>query len=55
MPYPHTVLHFGRDKKGYASPIDVHMVDVLAESQQPSTPTGYPPAGQTPRSFSTDS
>lgn len=50
MPYPHTVLHFGRDKKGYASPIDVQMVEALVESKQ-ETPTGYPPAGQTPRAF----
>lgn len=50
MPYPHTVLHFGRDKKGHAGPIDVHMVEALALSKQ-QTPTGYPPAGQTPRPF----
>lgn len=50
MPYPHSVLHFGRDKKGYASPIDVQMVEALADSKQ-QTPTGYPPAGQTPRAF----
>ncbi|HLR82816.1 MAG TPA: mechanosensitive ion channel domain-containing protein [Paenalcaligenes sp.] len=54
MPYPHSVLHFGRDKKGYASPIDVQMVEALAESKQ-QTPTGYPPAGQTPRAFPGDS
>jgi len=54
MPYPHTVLHFGRDKKGYASPIDIQMVEAVAESKQ-QTLTGYPPAGQTPRAFPRDS
>lgn len=49
MPYPHTVLHFGRDKSGYASPVDVHMVEKLAEAKQ--TATGYPPAGQTYRPY----
>lgn len=47
MPYPHTVLHFGRDKSGQASPVDVRMVEKLADTKQ--TPTGYPPAGQTYR------
>lgn len=31
LPYPHTVLHFGRDKSGYASPVDVRGVDALKE------------------------
>lgn len=32
IPYPQTVLHFGRDKSGAAAPINVHMVDALAQA-----------------------
>ncbi|OWT59161.1 mechanosensitive ion channel domain-containing protein [Candidimonas nitroreducens] len=43
MPYPQTVVHFGRDKRGYASPADVRVVDSLREV------AGIVPApGQTP-------
>lgn len=31
VPYPHSVLHFGRDKNGRASPVDVRAVDSLKE------------------------
>lgn len=31
LPYPQSVLHFGRDKSGYASPVDVRAVDSLRE------------------------
>jgi len=53
MPYPHTVLHFGRDKSGRASPVDVRMVEKLAEAKQPDG--GYPPAGQTYRPYPAES
>lgn len=44
LPYPQTVLHFGRDKEGYAAPVDVRGVDALKHS------SGTTPApGQTMR------
>lgn len=44
LPYPQTVLHFGRDKEGYAAPVDVRGVDALKYS------AGTTPApGQTMR------
>ncbi|MGB6103088.1 MAG: mechanosensitive ion channel domain-containing protein [Pusillimonas sp.] len=44
LPYPQTVLHFGRDKQGYAAPVDVRGVDALQHS------AGTTPApGQTMR------
>ncbi|MGB3290489.1 MAG: mechanosensitive ion channel domain-containing protein [Burkholderiaceae bacterium] len=44
LPYPQTVLHFGRDKMGYAAPVDVRGVDALKHS------AGATPApGQTMR------
>ncbi|MFW7341810.1 mechanosensitive ion channel domain-containing protein [Pollutimonas sp. H1-120] len=44
LPYPQTVLHFGRDKLGYAAPVDVRGVDALKHS------AGTTPApGQTMR------
>jgi len=36
VPYPHTVLHFGRDKDGYAPPVDVRAVDSLQEITRPA-------------------
>lgn len=46
MPYPQTVVHFGRDKHGYASPADMRVVDSLREAAG-----GIVPApGQTPAS-----
>lgn len=44
LPYPQTVLHFGRDKLGYAAPVDVRGVDALKHSTGPT-----PAAGQTMR------
>ena len=44
LPYPQTVLHFGRDKSGYAAPVDVRALDALKE--QSGT---VPPPGQTMR------
>ncbi len=44
LPYPQTVLHFGRDKTGYAAPVDVRGVDTLRE-----VAGGTPPPGQTMR------
>ncbi|MBF6617525.1 MAG: mechanosensitive ion channel [Candidimonas sp.] len=40
LPYPHTVLHFGRDKSGHAEPVDIRGVDTLKEVK-----------GETPPSF----
>lgn len=47
LPYPHTVLHFGRDKNGYASPADIRMVDAVAQNSRGAEVV--PPAGQTLR------
>jgi small-conductance mechanosensitive channel len=46
LPYPQTVLHFGRDKNGYAAPVDVRAVEALSQKVQAA------PAGQTPRPIS---
>lgn len=32
IPYPQTVLHFGRDKNGTATPVTVQMVDAVAQA-----------------------
>lgn len=32
IPYPQTVLHFGRDKNGTAAPANIDMVDAVAQS-----------------------
>ena len=50
LPYPHTVLHFGRDKQGQASPVDIRMVETLANFKEQSGQS-YPPAGQMARSL----
>lgn len=34
IPYPQTVVHFGRDKDGNSAPANIHMVDALAQSQR---------------------
>lgn len=52
LPYPHTVLHFGRDKNGYASPADIRMVDAVAQNSRGAEVV--PPAGQTLRPLSTE-
>lgn len=44
LPYPQTVVHFGRDKTGYAAPIDVRGVDAVREVYGSA-----PPPGQTMR------
>lgn len=44
MPYPQTVLHFGRDKHGYASPADVRVVDSLREAAGIVPAPGQAPA-----------
>ncbi|NYT59878.1 mechanosensitive ion channel [Alcaligenaceae bacterium] len=44
LPYPQAVLHFGRDKKGYAAPVDVRGVDALKHA-----PGATPAPGQTMR------
>ncbi|MBV6305649.1 mechanosensitive ion channel [Candidimonas humi] len=46
MPYPQTVVHFGRDKSGYASPADIRVVDSLREIAGGAAPA----PGQTPAS-----
>lgn len=38
LPYPHTVLHFGRDKSGDAQPVDVRFVDTLKEVTEAAVP-----------------
>ncbi|NYT85038.1 mechanosensitive ion channel [Pusillimonas harenae] len=45
LPYPQTVLHFGRDKLGYAAPVDVRGVDALKHTASGATPA----PGQTMR------
>ena len=32
LPYPQTVVHFGRDRDGQAEPVDIRAVDVVRES-----------------------
>lgn len=32
LPYPHTVVHFGRDRDGHAAPVDIRAVDAVLES-----------------------
>lgn len=55
LPYPQTVLHFGRDKNGYAAPADLRMVEPLAEgAARPSQDTIVAAPGQTLRSFPDD-
>ncbi len=54
LPYPHTVLHFGRDKSGEAQPVDVRFIDTLKEVTEatdgdPSTSTGGADAPALPR------
>jgi small-conductance mechanosensitive channel len=44
LPYPQTVLHFGRDKSGYAAPVDIRALDALKEQS-----AAVPPPGQTMR------
>jgi len=34
IPYPQTVVHFGRDKDGNSAPANIHMVDALAQRQR---------------------
>lgn len=49
LPYPQTVLHFGRDKDGHAAPLDIRHVSKLEETfNAKSAP------GQTQRSLDTD-
>lgn len=36
IPYPQTVVHFGRDKDGNSTPATIHMVDAVAHSQRQS-------------------
>ncbi len=45
LPYPQTVVHFGRDKSGYAAPVDVRGVDAMKEKLEGVEPA----AGQTLR------
>lgn len=34
IPYPHTVIHFGRDRDGQAEPVDFRAVDAIKEKVQ---------------------
>ncbi|TEA79368.1 mechanosensitive ion channel [Allopusillimonas ginsengisoli] len=45
LPYPQTVVHFGRDKSGYAAPVDVRGVDAMKEKLEGAVPA----PGQTTR------
>lgn len=40
VPYPQTVLHFGRDKNGQAAPVDVRHITKLEESFNPESAPG---------------
>jgi len=40
LPYPQAVLHFGRDKTGYAAPVDVRGVDALKQSAATASAPG---------------
>src|SRR3546814_16107833 len=42
LPYPQTVLHFGRDKLGYAAPVEVRGVDALKHSAGTTPAPGQP-------------
>ncbi|APX78875.1 mechanosensitive ion channel protein [Achromobacter insolitus] len=44
LPYPHTVVYFGQDKRGYAPPANVYV-----QPERPSTGEDAPPAGHTRR------
>lgn len=45
MPYPQTVVHFGRDRNGYAAPVDVRVIESLQPARTTPAP-GHPmPAG----------
>src|SRR5690606_29460247 len=39
LPYPQTVVHFGRDRNGQAAPVDVRAIEALQQS-----PEGVPGA-----------
>lgn len=41
LPYPHTVLHFGRDKSGHAAPVDIRSVDALKEIKGSTPAPGH--------------
>ena len=40
VPYPQTVLHFGRDKNGQAAPVDVRHITQLEEAFNPDSAPG---------------
>lgn len=61
LPYPHTVVHFGRDRDGQAAPVDIRAVDAVRESVEGEAPSatrssdragpagsGQPDAGEKP-------
>lgn len=50
LPYPQTVVHFGRDKNGYAAPAEVRTVEAGSESGGDPVP----PPGQTLRPVAPD-
>jgi len=51
LPYPHTVVHFGRDRDGRAAPVDIRAVDAVLESVGPGGEAATP---QYPRSTTPD-
>jgi len=38
LPYPQTVVHFGRDRDGHAEPVDIRAVDAVRESVEGTAP-----------------
>ncbi|MFA5489419.1 MAG: mechanosensitive ion channel domain-containing protein [Candidimonas sp.] len=51
LPYPHTVLHFGRDKDGYAAPVDIRTVEAFSQVADAGAASGQaqgfePPLGK---------
>lgn len=54
LPYPQTVVHFGRDRDGHAAPVDVRTVEVMRQSVESGAgssrgPDVVPAPGQTLR------
>jgi len=45
LPYPQTVVHFGRDRDGHAAPVDIRAVDAVRESVEGSGGAAGAPGG----------
>ena len=46
IPYPHTVIQFGRDRDGQAEPVDFRAVDAIKEKVETSAPPRAPDTAQ---------